>query len=335
MHTTWKTLVRIGLSAILLAALLSQLGVRSLAVRLHNLTPAFVLFAWGYYAACQLLSSFRWQVLVRAAHGHVPLRSLFGFYLIGMFLNNFLPTGMGGDVVKTYYLYRETGAGRMAAASVFLERFTGIVGASLLSLLALAVGLAYGEPPLLGAAVAGAALFVLGVAAALWHVPPWAVRAATGWRLVSAFVAGKIEGLYETVACFRNHGPALAAATAISMLISALYAVYYALVAAALGAPINARYFMEFLPLVGLVILLPVSVGGLGVREALMAYLFAQVGVAPSHVVATSLTAYLLNTLLSSCGGLLLMAKPSLARRRGGPVAAEAAESMKSVAVGP
>jgi hypothetical protein len=53
--------------------------------------------------------------------------------------------------------------------------------------------------------------------------------------------------------------------------------------------------------------MLPISVGGLGVREALLVFLFADVGVPAADVLSVSLTAYALNTLLSVAGGLLLL----------------------------
>ena len=81
--------------------------------------------ACAYYAGCQLLASFRWQLILRAKRFHISLGRLFRFYLIGTFFNAFLPTGLGGDVVKTFYLYRETKDGEESMIAVFSGSFHG------------------------------------------------------------------------------------------------------------------------------------------------------------------------------------------------------------------
>jgi uncharacterized membrane protein YbhN (UPF0104 family) len=126
-------------------------------------------------------------------------------------------------------------------------------------------------------------------------------------RLFPRRLGGKFQDLYAALAGYREHRKALAAAIGLSVGIQALYAGYYALVAQGLGTPIDVLYFILFLPLVTVVIMVPVTVGGLGVREALMILLFAEVGVPGADVLAVSLTAYFLNTLLSLAGGALFL----------------------------
>jgi uncharacterized protein (TIRG00374 family) len=272
-----------------------------------RLTPAAVLLAWVYYAACQLLCSYRWQLFLTAQGTHVPVRSLFGYYLIGMFLNNFLPSAVGGDVVKACYLGRRTGKPGEAAASVFLERFTGLLGLGLVSVVTLALGYGMLVSPHIRAAVAGTAMLLGLLGLLLWWRPAEGpVRSVVG-SLLPRRLAGAVQGAYGAVAAYRHDRLCLAGAIALSAVIHTLYAFFYALVADRLGRPIDATYFLLFLPLVNLVTMLPISVGGLGVREALLVCLFADVGVPAADVLSVSLTAYALNTLLSVSGGLLLL----------------------------
>jgi uncharacterized protein (TIRG00374 family) len=301
--------LRILVSAILLGLLLHQVGLREILADVGRLPLLFVLFAWGYYSFCQLLSAWRWQLFLTAKGVHVPVTRLFSFYMVGMFLNNFMPGSVGGDVVKTYDLYRATGQGRIAIVSVFLERFTGLIGLALIAVAALVIGLRGLDNPVILGAVGGTALVLALSVAGLWW-PPLADRLM---RLVDRVLPRRIgeplHGLYAALADYRRHGRVLLVTILLSVIVHLLFAGYYALTSQALGDPIPFEYFVLFMPLVTIVTMIPISLGGLGIREALMVALFAAVGVEAAHVMAISLTVHVINTVLSLWGGLILVTR--------------------------
>lgn len=302
-------LLRILVSAILLGLLLHQVGLREILTDIRQLPILFVLFAWAYYSFCQLLSAWRWQLFLTAKDVHVPVTRLFSFYMVGMFLNNFMPGSVGGDVVKTYDLYRATGRGRTAIVSVFLERFTGLIGLALIAVAALVIGLRGLDNPVILGAVGGTALVLALSVAGIWW-PPLADRLM---RLVDRMLPRRIgeplHGLYTALADYRRHGRVLFVTILISVVVHLLFAGYYALTSEALGTPIPFEYFVLFLPLVTIVTMIPISLGGLGIREALMVALFAAVEVEAAHVIAISLTVHVINTILSLWGGLILVTR--------------------------
>jgi uncharacterized membrane protein YbhN (UPF0104 family) len=89
-----------------------------------------------------------------------------------------------------------------------------------------------------------------------------------------------------------------------------MLASYFSIASVAMGIPINLIYFLLFLPAVTLVSLIPLSLGGLGIREASMAILFGAAGISTADVIAVSLTIHIINTLLSLWGGVLLLRLP-------------------------
>jgi uncharacterized protein (TIRG00374 family) len=312
----WHTVVaRVVVSGLLIGLVLWKLDLRDVATHLRQLTPGLVLFAWAYYAICQLLSSYRWQLFLTAKDVLVPVHKLFSFYMIGMFLNNVLPSAVGGDVAKTYYLYQYTRQGRYAAVSVFLERFTGLLGLSVLSLAGLALGFRHLHSPLILAAVGGTALFLLGVVLLIWWPPLSHTLMRLPGRLFPHRISEQLKQSYAALAGYREHRTTLLGAVALSVLIQGMYAALYALVSQGLGIPISVLYFILFLPLVNVVMLVPISFGGLGLREAVMVVLFTEVGVPAADVLAVSLTVYLLNTVLSLSGGALLLRQAGPAPR--------------------
>jgi hypothetical protein len=221
--------------------------------------------AVGLYALTQVISSLRWQMLARPLGFRRPLGHYVGFYFIGMLFNNVLPTSVGGDVVRGWYLDNHSGRRLHAFVSVLAER-----GSGLLVLLALACVAAAVYPHELPArtiwmvwGVAGSALAGL---AALPLLLRWGDR------------FNRVRRLAEAVRLFVREPGLLAATTLLSVVVQAANVVLVWLVGEALGAPVPFAYYWVLVPLVTLLTLLP-SHNGIGVREGGMVLLLAPLGV--------------------------------------------------------
>jgi uncharacterized protein (TIRG00374 family) len=308
LHVSWKKLaLRAFVSALVLTVLFTQISLSEVLSCVRGVSPTFILFAWCYYSLCQWISAYRWQLLLRAKDVHVSLGQLFAYYMIGMFVNNFLPGSIGGDVVKSYYLYRRTQKLEISVVSVFLERFTGLVGLCVLSMTALAFGYQYLHSPIIVAAVVGTSLALLLMVLLLTHLPSLATRVPMLTKMLPERVISVAGGVYESLVSYRNHSATIFSAIAISTVLQFMFAVYYALASIAMGIPVDLIYFVLFLPAVTLISLVPLSLGGLGIREAAMVVLFGAAGIAPADVLAISLTIHIINMILSLVGGVLLI----------------------------
>jgi uncharacterized protein (TIRG00374 family) len=305
-----KIAVRSIVSICLIALLFTQISVEDVISNLKRVSPLFILFAWAYYAICQWISAYRWQLLLHAKSVDVKISNLFAMYMIGMFVNNFMPGSLGGDVVKSYYLFRRTREMELAVVSVFLERFTGLVGLSILSLVALPFAYRFTNSPLVHVAVLGTMAIPVLMVLLFWQLP-WIVRLMP-WlaRLLPQRFTATASGVYDALVSYRGHPATIFATVAISVVLQLLFAVYYALASLAMGVHIDFMYFVLFLPAVSLVSLIPLSIGGLGLCEATMVVLFSAAGVAPADVLSVSLTVHLINTVLSLWGGALMLTHP-------------------------
>ncbi len=308
---SWRKLaLRLIMSVVILAALFTQVSLHDVVDNLRRVSLGFVLFAWCYYALCQWISAYRWQVLLRAKDVHVPLSQLFSYYMIGMFVNNFMPGSIGGDVVKSYYLFKRTRKLEITVVSVFLERFAGLLGLCLLAIIALVIGYQYLQSPMVVASVVGSAVILVLIVVVLWQLPNLAARVPLVSRLAPKHIRESASELYIALASYRHHVPTLFVAIGISTVLQLLLAAYYAIASIAMGIPINLIYFLLFLPAVTLVSLIPLSLGGLGIRETAMVILFGAAGISRPDVMAVSLTIHIINTLLSLWGGILLLRHP-------------------------
>jgi uncharacterized protein (TIRG00374 family) len=306
-------LLKILISLSLLAYLIYLSETEQLLEKLKMLSVGFILTAWIYYALCQLLSAYRWQLFLSAKEIHVPLHRLFGFYMVGMFLNNFIPGAVGGDVVKAYDLYRSTRQAELAVTSVFLERFTGLIGLGIIAIAAVFIGFQSVRSPLIWICVAASTIFLVAVIACLWHdrLSRWCVGLLT--RFMPTRLVEKVEKLHQALHSYKYHRKTLAVTILLSVILQLLFAFYYALTATALNIEIDVYYFILFLPIVTLVTMLPLSLGGLGIREAALVVLFAEVGISSAEVLAVSLTVHVVNTGLSLLGGIILLVRKPVA----------------------
>jgi uncharacterized protein (TIRG00374 family) len=238
----------------------------------------------------QLLYAWRWQVLLVASGVRAPLSITVRQYFIGVFLNNFLPSTVGGDIAKVYLLGRDYGF-RRVTASIFLDRMLGI--GLLAACSAIAMWSAGMLPPALHVAriattaIAGAAVALLALMAG--GTGGLARRVAwLGHRAVD--VAGKLQRLRLDVAAgLMRPVVVLQAALAVIVYFLALGAVYEAFVVAQGG------HSPSFALLVGVVMAtavlsnIPISLNGLGLREQLHAALLAPFGLSKEAAVAISL----------------------------------------------
>ena len=297
-------LIKGAVSAGLLAFLLSRIDLVIFVRLWGSARLPFLVFSVFLYIVAQLLSTWRWQVLLLSQGIRVPTGRLLVLYLEGMFFNLFLPTLIGGDVVRGYRIYALTNRSEAALASVLVDRLAGFAGLLCIALLALGVGYPALRDPQIPLLIGGAALAFGGLIAALGSdgLKDLFFRALTRYglgRFTTAF-----RPLYEALHRYRGHGKALLAAFAISLVLQAAGILVFYLVARGLNVPVALRYCFLLLPLVIILAMLPVSIAGLGVREGGAVYLFGKVGVDAASALGISLGWFAVTALTSSLGGL-------------------------------
>src|SRR5947199_314605 len=94
------------------------------------------------YLVVEIAAAFRWHILLKVQKISLSLPRLAGLFFIGMFYNQFLPGGTGGDIVKSYYLLKETPDKKAGALlAVVFDRFIGLV--ALVAITATLISLRY------------------------------------------------------------------------------------------------------------------------------------------------------------------------------------------------
>lgn len=282
-------LFRIGISIILLFFLFRQVDKKMLWNLLKNTDKPFLFFGFIIFFIPYLLCLFRWQMLLKAANIDLPLKRIIISFAGGIFFNLFLPSTIGGDLVRSIDLAAHTKKPRQVVATVFLDRLSGYIGVALVLSLAVLMGWRF----LQDKAVFVSLFIIVAVLVAILLVLFNKFIHSKINRLLYSPDAGKIReaitSLHQEVHYFGRNKKLIFNNLALSFFVQLIAPVTFYFVGLSLGIKINIIYFLIFLPIIGAITLLPVSIGGLGLRDATTIYFFAKAGVTKDLAFAMSL----------------------------------------------
>lgn len=317
------TLLKAAVSAALLIALISQAGPKNIWDHLAGAGLPLIGLAFAGFLLGVAIRATRWRVLLDALNQPVPISRLIYLYLVGLFFSNFLPTGMGGDVVKAAELRHDTRA-TTAVSTVVSERLMGLLGAALLALAALPFG-----PVAITSVLGGIALVTaLSIALATWLLlqPGWLAWLGRRLPWLQPLTESRpVRVLHAEFAAQGGRGFILALAVSLPFAFSNV--VVYWLIGQALGVFLPFSTFLIASPFISLATLLP-SINSFGVREGAYQVVFVPLGVSPAQAIAMSLAYQALRLGAGLLGGglymisnlrhILLTSRPPLPHGEGG-----------------
>ncbi len=284
---------------------------------LRGVDPFYLAMSFLVSVVMNLVSSYKWQVLLRSKRIGVSLYRLFALYYIGKFFNLFLPTGMGGDVARVYELGRITGTNTESLASVFLERFTGMIMLTVVSLAAVVISLREYDLPIITNSLAACVVLVSLV---IWLTLDRRPLALFNRLLVSRVrslerIAGKLERIHEAIRAYKDDLPSLMYAFAISAVFYFLAVINVWVSALAFSSEVDFLTVLVAVPAIMLIMNLPVSIGGLGLMEAAYTIIFTSFGYSSGLALSTALLIRLKTLVDGVVGGLFYATRPDPSQR--------------------
>jgi glycosyltransferase 2 family protein len=317
-HATVRLILRAGVSAAILWMLSRRIDFHAVFAAAARVPPGILALALAAMGAGIWLDAVRWWLLQHPPGIAIPLRRTWQITLAGMFFNVVLPGNTGGDLLKLAYGVRERPERRLSLAlSVVLDRFFGFAALFVLALVAALCGLGgirTTAPELAFPLIAGLtiALAMLAAAALLatFPVERWPAFAARLLnRLPFAAERGRLKSDLQSV--FSSRWGAMAAAVAFAMPLLMFSTGW--LLARSMGIEVSLARMLVIMPLAFVVACLPVSFGGLGVRESAFVLLFTAFGVTAAEpgireaAVAFSLLYYAVGLAWSLVGGAVYL----------------------------
>lgn len=277
---------------------------------LANIDIFWLVLSFSLHALGLLISAYRWQILIRAQGDSVPLGFLAKSYLVGNFFNLFLPTRFGGDIVRIWDGSRYSQSLLKSSAIVIVERFTGVIillsFALIVSLMRLDmakslpiiwISLLVGSIGLLAAV-----LFFTPIASFFLEKIP-----EKGWLLK---IKSKVLEFRRIVLVYKDKKRALSQALFWAFLLQVNVILHYYLAGKAFHLGIPPLDYFIFIPIILLILTIPVTISGLGLRELLFILIFATYGIAEHVAISFSLIAdFGFTLIIGVIGGIIFITR--------------------------
>jgi len=301
-----KALLRALLGLGLLAIVIHQLDAREVLSNLTDLAWGGLALAFGSQIMGKIVWTDRWREILRANGLFRSFWELIALVHIGLFYNSFLPTSMGGDVVRGYYVSRGRDSMVASYAALFVERSLGLLLMATLAGVAATIALA-GGAPLPTSLLAGIAASGLGAGV----VGTW-IFAWKGWqtRIENVpWLKGKARnlavGLSRAVELFHRPETRRLRIVFDSLLLQVIGVMFHVGCARAVGLDTPTLVFFLIVPASVIASMLPFSLNGLGIREGVLVGLLAAYGSPPATAGAFAVLALLVSTAFALIGGLI------------------------------
>jgi glycosyltransferase 2 family protein len=278
------------------AVLLFRVDVRAVGARLARLDARFIALYLALSVPLYLLYAWRWRFTAARLNVTLPFRHAYGDYYLSTLLNQVLPVGIAGDIVRAARHRRRLGSASWGAPAraVILERASGFLALVLSVAVSALVWIARGHGRF--AAIPFGAVVLLLVGACVFLA-----RARHSPRL-GAFATDARAALVDRGALGPQLGVSLASLTILVLM--------FACAGRAAGVVLDASAVVQVVPLIFAATTIPWAFAGWGAREVSAAALFGLVGVEPAAAVSVSVTFGILS-LVAAAPGLLVWWLPA------------------------
>ncbi len=303
-----KTLLlvfRILISLGLIGWILLKVDRRELAESLRSIDLWYLSAAFLAYLIVNAFCNWRWQILLAARGIKAGYWRLFRYFLNGLFFGNFLPTTVGGDLARAYLVVDDCNKKSEALASVLVDRFIGLFGVIITGIIGLILVAKTGEELFL------LKVMVIVIAAALLFVILFLNKTLVKkfrWMLKLPLIEKAEHHLidfYHSLYVYRTHKKEVFWAFVQSLLVQ-LFVVFTAyFIAISLDITISIIPFFLYMPVIGAVSMIPLSVNGWGLQEGAFIVFFGRAGLSHSQALSLGFVYHLVAVGVSLLGGLL------------------------------
>ena len=301
--------IKVVLSAVLLFVLIRRMPAGEISAALRSANPMWLAGAALLLLLSNVFGSYQWSRLLRAVDIHIPFWKVLAYYHVGLFFNNFLPANVGGDIARVVDASRYASTRTAAVATVLLDRMIGTLSLAGLALVTTLPALDRFHLTVLYLALL--AFFALSVTMvwAVFHPRALHVVEAMLDRLGLGRLRPSLDELAHRLSHYRGQRPLMLQLLFVGLITQLSRVGVHVLVGRALGLTVPTTYFFLFVPLLAVIVSLPISLNGIGVREGAGVLLFGLVGVERAQAFSLQFTTYLVSVAVSLLGGLIFLAR--------------------------
>jgi uncharacterized protein (TIRG00374 family) len=273
---------------------------------LRSANPFWLMLSFITLLIGKILTSYRWQILLKAQNIDIPLRFLIASVFVGQFFNSFLPTTVGGDAMRAYDTASQSKESTKSVMSVFADRLIGVFALVILALFALIVGYLSGQDvsfyviPVLLVFFLCSLVMLMIINAKLVGILD---RVLQYFRLPK--ISAKLDEAYQSIHILKDEPRILLIAFLVSLLLQVNVILFYYFIGVSLDLGVSFLYFSMIVPVALVVLLVPFSINGIGIREGIFVYLLTELGVQTKDAIALSWISFGLMLTQGLIGGII------------------------------
>jgi len=293
-----SNVIKIAVSLGLLILILTRLKWDTIIHEIKATNYIFLIPATLLYFIAILLSTYRWIIFLKLRSIALTLSQALKYYLISIFAGNFLPSG-GLDIVRAIYAGK-SGKVSTALAATFIDRLSGFY-AILFYLIIAAITLTMKTKALLNITIIGI-LLLLAINLLLFTKQFYETVNKVKRNKITTPILKFLNSIYE----YRNEWPLITKTLPISILIQLLFSLVPIVISFGLKVKIPIWESILLLPIINFVMMIPVTISGLGLREGAFIILYGDL-IGKEKALLLSLLNYLTSVIISLIGWVLLL----------------------------
>lgn len=286
--------IRVVVSVLLLTLIAWRTSWSEVAEKFANLRVELWFVAVGLYLFAQIASARRWQLYARELGFQHSFAQYCAYSFIGMFFSLLLPTLVGGDLMRVWYLNGQSGRQWAAIASVFLERVNGLL--VLIATACVGVLISPVELP-------------WWIVASVWGIAGWTclglavVPILRHWQKLPIERRQQLQMLLDLLRAPKL----LLESTVWSIVVQVAAVLILWCLGIGLGLEVPIAYYCVLVPMVSLLMLLPISLNGMGVREGGTVLFLLPLGVEESAALTLAFLWFTTGVAVSLLGGVVYL----------------------------
>jgi len=304
--------IRIFVALVLLTIIFKVVDLHKTVAFLKNLTPFSVCLIFSISFILNGISSYKWKIFLNSVDLNISFLKLFNIYIIGKFFNNFMPSNIGGDVIRFLLTTRGRDTYEDSFVAVFMERFTGVLALILFSFVSVILAilhynffynLKYILPPI---------VFLILSSGVILFIKPDSINNFPIHTGFMSKIQNKLAEILASIQSFKKKKKLITQSLLLSIFFN-LFAIVNVFIAAwALKIDITLYSLFIFVPIILVLSFIPLSINGIGIVEGAYVYCLTQAGLSPHAALSIALLIRAKNIIISGAGGILLI----LYRRR-------------------
>jgi uncharacterized protein (TIRG00374 family) len=275
---------------------------------MKNLTLVSIVALIAVSALLNVISSFKWKIFLTAFNLNFPLFKLFNFYIIGKFLNNFLPSNIGGDAYRFLLTATEKHTRHQSFTALFMERFTGFIVLIGFGFVSLIISIKYYDINIDLTFILPILFIFVMLIVIVFSINPDRVTNTSFTNRYLIKLQNTISKIIINIQLFKSHKGILAYSFLLSFLFYCFTIINVYVAAWALNIPVRFSALIVFVPVILIIANIPISINGIGVMEGAYVLCLTYAGVSPSAALSIALLLRVKNLFLNGIlGGSLFM----------------------------